>query len=694
MAASDYVDQIQNLYIAYFGRPADPVGLAFWTEQVNAANGNLSAAIAGFATSTESGALYAGVSLGDKVTAIYQNLFNRAPEPAGLAFWVAKLVSGEISDAQAAYEILNAAGPGDTAAISNKLSVAKAFTAALDTPAEIAGYNGLTSAGLARSFLAKVDSTSFTLNQATSALNTTVAEATGTSPQTVTPAPAPAAFTATLDTNTQVVTFGGTATGDISVSWAGNDASFSRDSNKAAAVTFGGQGATSITLATGQALVATVADVSKLGDFIPNGGSLSIGGTGLVKLTDTTLQAATVKTLDTQVAPTLDLNSATRLSGTVADVITVKAGNGNTLNLANTLNLTVSDTVQNFETGKININATGTSDALTVTDSAQSALNLAAFTGFETITLNGSSATITLADGKATVSSTKAVDVQLGTGGQTFTGSSDADVVTTVSGGNTLSGGAGNDTFKLTNTTGSNTITDLATGDVLEVASGGTAVANNISSFVATAATVNNGTVTLNAALPGGTIDVSSATGSNGFTLNAGAGNTTLVGSVKSDVLIAGNGVDTLTGGAGDNVFQFANSQFKATDVAGLLASADTITDWTAAQSSNKIKFDTTTFSITAHTTPPVTGTASVDAQGLAAFDAGDTTLAQKLAAVVNVVGTDAVGTSVVFNDGADSYLFVVGDATAGVQAGDALIKLSGANGALALIGGDWVPAS
>jgi hypothetical protein len=29
MAASTYFDQVQKLYIAYFGRPADPVGLNF-----------------------------------------------------------------------------------------------------------------------------------------------------------------------------------------------------------------------------------------------------------------------------------------------------------------------------------------------------------------------------------------------------------------------------------------------------------------------------------------------------------------------------------------------------------------------------------------------------------------------------------------------------------------------------------------
>lgn len=48
MAASDYMDQVQKLYIAYFGRPADPTGLNYWSSQVNAAGGNMVVAIAGF----------------------------------------------------------------------------------------------------------------------------------------------------------------------------------------------------------------------------------------------------------------------------------------------------------------------------------------------------------------------------------------------------------------------------------------------------------------------------------------------------------------------------------------------------------------------------------------------------------------------------------------------------------------------
>ncbi len=190
MAASTYFDQVQQLYIAYFGRPADPVGLTFWATQVDAANGNLASMIAGFASSSESNALYAGVSTTQKITGIYVNLFNRQPEPAGLAFWVAQIESGALTQAQAAFQIQSSAGPGDALAVVNKLAIAKSFTAQLDTPAEISGYSGVTAAATARTFLASVDATPASVNTATANLGTSVATASGTTvPTPVTPVP-------------------------------------------------------------------------------------------------------------------------------------------------------------------------------------------------------------------------------------------------------------------------------------------------------------------------------------------------------------------------------------------------------------------------------------------------------------------------------------------------------------------------
>ena len=215
MAAATYFNQIQQLYIAYFGRPADPVGLTFWATQVDAANGSVAAVIAGFSTSSESNALYAGVPTAQKVSAIYLNLFNRLPEPAGLMYWVTQIDSGAVTQAQAAYQIQSSAGPGDASAVANKLAMANAFTAQIDTATEISGYSGAISAAYGRAYLASVDATSASVSSANNNLLSAVATATGTSLSTpVTPTPSsPAGATYALTTG--IDTFTGTAGDDL-----------------------------------------------------------------------------------------------------------------------------------------------------------------------------------------------------------------------------------------------------------------------------------------------------------------------------------------------------------------------------------------------------------------------------------------------------------------------------------------------
>ena len=178
MAASTYFAQVQQLYIAYFGRPADPIGQSYWATQIDAANGSIASVIAGFSASTESAALFGNKSTIDKVTAIYQNAFGRAPEPAGLAYWVAQLDSGKVSQAQASWTIQQSAGPGDAAAVQNKLVAAQAFTAQIDTTAEIQGYQGAAAAASARAFLATVTQDPAT---ATAAVNGAAAAVTAAS---------------------------------------------------------------------------------------------------------------------------------------------------------------------------------------------------------------------------------------------------------------------------------------------------------------------------------------------------------------------------------------------------------------------------------------------------------------------------------------------------------------------------------
>lgn len=177
MAASTYLAQVQQLYIAYFGRPADPIGQNYWATQIDAANGSIASVIAGFSASTESAALFGNKSSIDKVTAIYLNAFGRAPEAAGLAYWVAQLDSGKVSQAQASWTIQQSAGPGDAAAVQNKLTAATAFTAQIDTAAEIQGYQGAGAADVGRAFLATVNQTNASATAAVAAAPSAVANA-------------------------------------------------------------------------------------------------------------------------------------------------------------------------------------------------------------------------------------------------------------------------------------------------------------------------------------------------------------------------------------------------------------------------------------------------------------------------------------------------------------------------------------
>lgn len=178
--------ELNALYLAYFGRPADPAGLAWYAGQP------VADVLAAFAGSAESLALY-GSSFGPvTVNTIYNNLFNRNASPAEAAAWTAIITApGGSGPAGAAYLILQNAANDDRVALDHKLAVAAAFTAALDTPAEIAGYRGPGAAQAASAFLKTVDATDASLDAARSQLDTQVAASVSAGAPPPAPAPAP-----------------------------------------------------------------------------------------------------------------------------------------------------------------------------------------------------------------------------------------------------------------------------------------------------------------------------------------------------------------------------------------------------------------------------------------------------------------------------------------------------------------------
>ncbi|QTR52596.1 DUF4214 domain-containing protein [Thiothrix unzii] len=174
---------VQRLYTAYFSRPADPVGLAYWESKLPADRAATQAELttlahSGFSASTEFSNMYTGLTNAQIVQLAYQNLFGRSAEPAGEVYWAARLASGAETFAGLVLQLTYSAQGTDATAIASKLSAATAFTAALDTTAEITGYAGTGSSASARGWLATVtDAATLATATAAATLNAAVAAA-------------------------------------------------------------------------------------------------------------------------------------------------------------------------------------------------------------------------------------------------------------------------------------------------------------------------------------------------------------------------------------------------------------------------------------------------------------------------------------------------------------------------------------
>ncbi|MBA5608606.1 DUF4214 domain-containing protein [Duganella sp. FT3S] len=180
MAAADYTALVQQIYISYFGRPADLIGLKNVSAQLDAlhaptdlaglltaskTNAALATLINSFGTSTESVSLYGTDTLAF-VSAVFVNVLNRAADFSGLLFWAGEIDAGRLSKGAAALNIAlgamqntSAQGLLDAAVLANKTTIATNFTNALDTTDEILAYQGAAAATAARNMLSTVTST-------------------------------------------------------------------------------------------------------------------------------------------------------------------------------------------------------------------------------------------------------------------------------------------------------------------------------------------------------------------------------------------------------------------------------------------------------------------------------------------------------------------------------------------------------
>jgi len=111
---------ISAIYVATFNRASDVDGLAYW---VNSGNNIKSIAKAFFYQPETEQTYPSNVSDEEFVIKIYNNVFNRDPDDAGLLYWVNSIESGERSRDTCILATINGALGDDELTISSKATV-------------------------------------------------------------------------------------------------------------------------------------------------------------------------------------------------------------------------------------------------------------------------------------------------------------------------------------------------------------------------------------------------------------------------------------------------------------------------------------------------------------------------------------------------------------------------------------------
>jgi len=438
--------QLQELYVAYFGRAADPTGLDYWTEK------GISQAdfAANMYAQPEFESAYGSSTTEAQVNQIYKNLFDREADVSGLTYWTQEINLGNLQLAEIATHLIwaaqnNAGSSDDKTALTNRTDAAVAYTAKVkETTAAILAYTpandgkaeGSTySAGAniteAINYLAGIDKDTVYTDAGIATSVTTI---------TTNETPGVAGKSYTLTTNVDTISGG-----------AGKDSISGSNTTLTAGDTIdGGTGADTLTIAAAAAAnlggftvkgVETTLFSSSVGalsaDMLTTTGATKVGAIG---------SSQNVTFTNINDLPTLRLanNSAGDVSfGNLAGDVTGDA-DAQTLEIVSSTNGTV--TVASVET--LNVTNSGTSTITTLTTTAAETLNLSG------------SGDLTLTDIDDAV---KTIDGSAYTGKVTYGGIGANDM--------TITGGTGADTFDFTG--GNPTSSDVVDGgdgtDVLRV---------------------------------------------------------------------------------------------------------------------------------------------------------------------------------------------------------------------------------
>jgi len=611
------IAQIQAAYVTFFNRPADVAGLAYW-ESYQGSDVDLYNT---FAQSAEYTSLFAGQNNTATVNTIYNNLLGRSPDAAGLNYWVAQLDAGNLTIGTIANAIKTGAQGTDAETVENKAAAATAFTAALNDTAEIVGYASPSAATLAtvKAWLAAVTTDATLATQiapvALAAITSTVATA------------APDSASGSTFTLT-------TAVGESLVGTSGNDdfrgvidAAAATPTVNAGDVINGGSGTDTLILIVAAAAVASAAAFStsavetvnlNVGSFSAHSGFLTsalyANATSLNQIDQTNAGAGLSLFADV----------------TVGSAVTAGfQSTGNATTAGNLGGITVNGATATQTSLTANVNGVLGGEVLTFLAAAGATEQIT------TINVSGSTVAATAATNTLTVADdagTETLNLSLTTATRVIVADGD-NSLTTID----MSGSTGNVRI--------NTSIDTLTS--VDTVTGGSG--NNTLFIDAGTALANNITIDLGAGNDSVGLSVTTATVDDNTEITLGAG---------ADTVVVGLNAAGALGALSNIVDTNVDAAISATE---LVANLVTIADFNTAE--DVLNLDTATLEGTALTEP------QLDAiKGAASLSA----------AVATAAGNIGVGTAGVFSYGGNGYVFVNNTGAGTVDAGDALIKLSG----------------
>ncbi len=591
--------QLQELYVAYFSRPADPTGLDYW-EKVGISTASFAS---NMYAQPEFESKYATDPVESQVNQIYLNLFDRNADVEGLNYWTLEINLGNIQLAEIANHLIYAAqnnegSEADKATLASKTDAAIAYTTSIgSTAAGVLAYQAVSSdpwdAGLniaeAVSYISGIDGT-------------------------------------TVHTS---------ATIEASVS---------------TIISNGAPGSASYTAATTPAVTDTTSPTLDSTAPADDATDVAVGSTIVLNFSEAVdVESGNIvikKSSDNSVVETIDVTSS-QVTGTGTKTITIDPSS----NLANSTEYYVEIADSAFDDAAGNSYAGSTSSAISFTTKAAASLNpttyrltvgideLTGGDGKDTFNAGLSDSVMTLSspdtiDGGAGVDSVNATINTTGTFSPTIsnvesiyttfsaggtvslenvtgatllsdTNSSNASIYTNIADVTSLTlavtGNAGDTTFTYTDaaiagssdsislnlSSAGSTIT-IAGVETIDIATSGGA--STLTGLTATSAKtlnitgaqdLNLGTLStsVNAIAAGSFTGDLTATGTNttANTITGGSGNDTISGAAGDDTLTGGAGNDSITAAAGDDTIS-GGAGNDTIVLAGNLTSADTVT--------------------------------------------------------------------------------------------------------------------